>query len=278
MKKIFIMSAMAFSAILFAQKAGSTGELLKNEATKTEMQTEKKEIVESKTQRRTSDNATNRNGNTRKYQTKDYQWRQNFGNAEVFLRIPERGYFTVEVGNQVISNTTGKFRFFDLNAGNTPISIYENGFLLYRTHLPIRNNTRLILDFFTYEGLYLLDAYPIQGETYGFSEWDDIWNNPYANTNVMSPRQFADFLDALDRNASFDEGRSRFIHQQLRTTRFTSEQIYNLLKKYSFDENKLKMAKQLYPQCVDKTNFYRVYDAFSFDSYKRELSEYISNR
>lgn len=278
MKKIFIMSAMAFSAILFAQKAGSTGELLKNEATKTEMQTEKKEIVESKTQRRTSDNATNRNGNTRKYQTKDYQWRQNFGNAEVFLRIPERGYFTVEVGNQVISNTTGKFRFFDLNAGNTPISIYENGFLLYRTHLPIRNNTRLILDFFTYEGLYLLDAYPIQGETYDFSEWDDIWNNPYANTNVMSPRQFADFLDALDRNASFDEGRSRFIHQQLRTTRFTSEQIYNLLKKYSFDENKLKMAKQLYPQCMDKTNFYQVYDAFSFDSYKRELSEYISNR
>ncbi|WP_297982422.1 DUF4476 domain-containing protein [uncultured Chryseobacterium sp.] len=296
MKKIFTISAMAFSMLIFAQEAGRVGELLKNEANKSEMQTQRQAVGNrSANNSKVLDNSAYRNGNrdrdNKQYKAKTYQWNNNYGNSEVFLRIPERGYFSVEVGDQVMSNASGKFRFFDLAAGNVPISIYEDGYLVYRTKLNVRNNMRMVLDFFSNKGLYLLDSYQVQGKTYGFNEWDDVWNNPYANQNgnwnngyenngyyqnVMSSRQFADFFNAMNKSANFDEERTRFISQQMRDANFTSDQIFKMLKEYSFDKNRLQMAKQLYAKCVDRKNFYLVYDAFDFDSAKRDLSNYVA--
>lgn len=296
MKKIFTISAMAFSMLIFAQEAGRAGELLKNEATKSEMHTQRQAIGNrSANNSKVLDNSSYRNGNrdrdNKQYKAKTYQWNNNHGNSEVFLRIPERGYLSVEVGDQVMSNASGKFRFFDLAAGNVPVSIYEEGYLVYRTKLNVRNNMRMVLDFFSNKGLYLLDSYQVQEKTYGFNEWDDVWNNPYANQNgnwnngyenngyyqnVMSSRQFADFLKAMNKSANFDEERTRFISQQMRNANFTSDQIFKMLKEYSFDKNRLQMAKQLYVKCVDRKNFYFVYDAFAFESAKRDLSNYVA--
>lgn len=296
MKKIFTISAMAFSMLIFAQEAGRVGELLKNESNKSEMQTQRQAVGNrSANNSKVLDNSAYRNGNrdrdNKQYKAKTYQWNNNYGNSEVFLRIPERGYFSVEVGDQVMSNASGKFRFFDLAAGNVPISIYEDGYLVYRTKLNVRNNMRMVLDFFSNKGLYLLDSYQVQGKTYGFNEWDDVWNNPYANhngnwnngyenngyyQNVMSSRQFADFLNAMNKSANFDEERTRFISQQIRNANFTSDQIFKMLKEYSFDKNRLEMAKQLYAKCVDRKNFYLVYDAFDFESAKGDLSNYVA--
>lgn len=141
----------------FAQEAGKVGELLRNEASTTEMQAPNGINTRNKTVDRSSDRSNN------KIKSPNYQWNKNYGYAEVFLRIPEQGFFTVEVGDQMIGNGSGKYRFFDLQSGKVPVSIYENGFLIYRTTLMLRNNSRMVLDFFTNEGLYLLDSYPVQG-------------------------------------------------------------------------------------------------------------------
>jgi hypothetical protein len=129
-----------------------------------------------------------------------------YGYSEVF-RIPEQGMFSVELGDQFISNNSGRFRFFDLPSGRIPVSIYESGYLLYRTTLNVRNNSRLVLDFFTNEGLFLLDSYPVQNQSYGFNDWNDVWNNPYGNSggwndggsyaNVMDNSSFSEFMDML---------------------------------------------------------------------------------
>lgn len=260
----------------FAQQAGKAGELLRNEASATEMRIPKFD-TKSKTFDRNQENESGRIKNP------NYQWNNNYRYAEVFLRIPEQGFFTVEVGDQMIANGSGKYRFFDLQSGRIPISIYENGFLIYRTSLMLRNNSRMVLDFFTNEGLYLLDSYPVQGQ-YGFNDWNDLWNNPYGNQsgnwnnpgNVMDNATFRQFFEMLQKNEKFDDGKLAMINQQMRNSMFTAVQIRDLVKSLSFDKNKLALAKSMYSNCVDKNKYFVVYDAFDFENSKRELRDYIS--
>ncbi|RXM39184.1 hypothetical protein BOQ62_12660 [Chryseobacterium sp. CH21] len=288
MKKIFISWMLLAGISAFAQEAGKAGELLKNEASTTEMRAskspdERNKIVDQPRSGNTTIPQRNGNGLGNRIKTPNYQWDRNYGYAEVFLRIPEQGFFTVEVGDQMIANGSGKYRFFDLSSGRLLISIYENGFLIYRTTLMLRNNNRTVLDFFTNEGLYLLDSYPLQNQ-YGFNDWNDIWNNPYGNQsggrsnqgNAMDTHSFRHFFDMMMQNESFDDGKITMINQQMRVSMFTAAQIRDLVKSISFDNNKLALAKSMYRTCVDKEHYFMVTDAFDFESSKRELMEYIS--
>lgn len=266
---------MGISLYGFAQEAGKTGQLLKNEASQNELNTQYSD--------KGFRNANKgNNSNLQPGQTSGYRWNQKFGYSEVFLRIPEYGYFSVEIGDQMISNASGKFRFFDLNVGQIPMSIYQNGFLIYRTQLSVSNNNRLVLDFFTHKGLFLLDSYAVQGQTYGLNQWDDVWNNPYNNGvnfnagNVMSDQSFSQFMSMMKKDAIFDTNRKDFILQQLKTTQFTSKQIAAMLAEFTFDTNRLELAKQLFNFCIDRSNFFLVYDAFTYQSYKNELMSFIS--
>lgn len=313
MKKLYTLSAIVLSTIIFAQEAGKVGELLKNEASKAEMQTQRKEMNGTRTSENNRnggilDNSNNKNqsqnqgqnkGNNygNSYGSNTYRWHQNYGYSEVFVRIPERGYFTVEIEDQVMSNASGKYRFFDLSAGRLPISIYNQGYLVYRTKLNIRNNSRMVLDFFSNQGLYLLDSYPVQNQ-YGFNEWDDVWNNPYQNYgnngyhnnsynnngyndgygygNSMNQQDFYQFQNVFQRY-SFDEDKLEFLNRQAQNISFSTQQIRSILKMMSFEENRLEASKMLYANCSDKKNYYMVLDSFSFDSTKRELSRYIGS-
>ncbi|UPQ76701.1 DUF4476 domain-containing protein [Chryseobacterium nepalense] len=278
MKSICISVLLLFAVTSLAQEAGKAGELLKNEASKTEIGSvnNKKSGVNGK------NNPGFRNQGNSGFRTNSpqYRWNQEYGYSEVFLRIPEQGFFSVEIGDQFISNNSGKFRFFDLPAGRIPISIYESGYLLYRTTLNVRNNSRLVLDFFTNEGLFLLDSYPVQ--SYGFNSWNDIWNNPYGNSgninypNVMDNQTFQQFMDTMKDRAWFDDKKLAFINQQGRHAMFTSEQISMLVKDLSFDKNKLALAKSLFPKCVNKQKYFIVGEALDFESSRKELMDYIS--
>ncbi|KFF21752.1 DUF4476 domain-containing protein [Chryseobacterium sp. JM1] len=282
MKKFFIGLAFFAAIYSFAQEAGKAGELLKNEASAAEMQVSGNTKSKGKGFDQSKYNQTDNSNHTSK--NPNYQWNKNYGYAEVFLRIPEQGFFTVEIGDQMISNGSGKYRFFDLQSGKIPVSIYENGFLLYRTTLMLRNNNRMVLDFFTNEGLYLLDLYPVKSQSYGFNDWNDVWNNPYGNHpedgynsgNVMDNNTFRQFFDMLQKNEKFDDGKLALINQQMRSSLFTSAQIRDLVKYISFDNNKLALAKSMYKRCADKNRYFLVYDAFDFENSKRELMEFVA--
>ncbi|MBO6185751.1 MAG: DUF4476 domain-containing protein [Chryseobacterium sp.] len=292
MKKIFTVCAILSGLLFFAQEAGKAGELLKNEVSKNEMkssdilkQDSRNNSLEKSSNSSGFRNSNNQNNTNRRPTNSNYQWNNNYGYAEVFLRIPEQGNFSVELADQLISNNSGKYRFFDLPSGRIPISIYENGFLLYRTTLNVRNNSRLVLDFFTNEGLYLLDSYPLQNGYYGFNNWNDIWNNPYGNSgnigninypNVMDNQTFQQFLSKMKEDAWFDDKKIIFINQQGRHAMFTSDQISVLVKDLSFDKNKIALAKSLFSKCVDKQKYFVVGDALDFESNRRDLMDFIS--
>jgi len=291
MKKIITLCLLTLSTLAFAQEAGKKGELLKNEASTTEMKTQRSTDLPRSTSssnqfgNRSLTRSDNRNTKTR------YNWNQNTGYSEVFLRIPEYGYYTVEIDDQVISSSSGKYRFFDLKSGRMMLSIYQDRYLVYRTSLNVRNNTRMVLDFFNNYGLYLLDSYRVQGQMYGFNEWDDVWNNPYNNSSnynnqpgynqskeVMDNRSFDNFVQTLKRNATFDKDKMAYIEQQVKSALFTSQQISTLLSTFSFDDTRLQAGKLLYDYCIDTKNFYMVYESFDFDKNKKELMNYVSKR
>lgn len=289
MKKIFIICSILSGLLFFAQEAGKAGELLKNEVSKREIESTTSKMEDSRNNNSDNSsgfrNSNNQNNTNKRPANSNYQWNNNYGYAEVFLRIPEQGNFSVELADQLIANNSGKYRFFDLPSGRIPISIYENGFLMYRTTLNVRNNSRLVLDFFTNEGLYLLDSYPLQNGYYGFKTWNDIWNNPYGNSgnmgninypNVMDNQTFQQFLSTMKQDAWFDDKKITFINQQGRHAMFTSEQISVLVKDLSFDKNKIALAKSLFAKCVDKQKYFVVGDAFDFESSRRDLMDFVS--
>ncbi|MNU13554.1 hypothetical protein D3C71_15930 [compost metagenome] len=290
MKKIFTVCSILSGLLFFAQEAGKAGELLKNEVSKREIESTTSKRQDSRNNNSDNSsrfrNSNNQNSTKRSPSNPNYQWNNNYGYAEVFLRIPEQGNFSVELADQLISNNSGKYRFFDLPSGRIPISIYENGFLMYKTTLNVRNNSRLVLDFFTNEGLYLLDSYPLQNGYYGFNNWNDIWNNPYGNSgnmgninypNVMDNQTFQQFLSKMKEDAWFDDKKIIFINQQGRHAMFTSEQISVLVKDLSFDKNKIALAKSLFSKCVDKQKYFVVGDALDFESSRRDLMDFVSN-
>lgn len=276
---------MIFGGIYsFAQEAGKAGELLKNEVSKNDTESLNAKRQDPRNNNSNNSGFRNPKNSTRKPINPNYQWNMNYGSSEVFLRIPEQGYFSVELGDQQILNNSGKYRFFDLPSGRIPISIYDNGYLIYRTNLNIRNNNRLVLDFFSNEGLYLLDSYPIQNDYYGFNNWNDVWNNPYGTgnngsgnySNVMDNNSFSEFLDFMKKDSWFDDSKIAFINQQARHSKFTSQQISVLVKDLSFDKNRLILAKSLFGKCVDKQRYFVVGDALDFESSRRELMDFIS--
>lgn len=294
MKNIFTIGIILFSFSIYAQEAGKAGELLRNEVTTSEIQKQRNSETLIRGERGI-DNPNKRRGirnNKRPQSNRDFRWNYNYGNAEVFLRIPEYGRFTVEVGDQMMSNSTGKFRFFDLRAGSVPISIYEDNYLVYRTRINVRNNTRTVLDFFSHYGLYHLGTFPQHNRTYGISEWDDIWNNNYINRNnrgannhdrggyvesmEMIPQEFNRLLRTLNEE-SFEKNKSSMISTAAQHNYFTAQQIAELLGTLSFESNKLELAKELYGVCVDQRNYYLVSQALNFSSSKQKLNEYISN-
>lgn len=269
----------------FSQEAGKAGELLKNEVSKNDIESSNVRRQDQRNNNSGNSGFRNDKNSARRPMNPNYQWNINYGSSEVFLRIPEQGYFSVELGDQQISNSSGKYRFFDLPSGRIPISIYDNGFLMYRTTLNVRNNSRLVLDFFTNQGLYLLDSYPIQNDYYGFNNWNDVWNNPYGNTgnnwsgnypDVMNDNAFREFFDVMKKNSSFDDNKIAFINQQSRFSMFTSQQINVLVKDLSFDKNKLILAKSLFSKCVDKQRYFVVGKALDFEKSRRELMDFIS--
>lgn len=291
MKTISTIGVLFLSLSIFAQEAGKAGELLRNDAKSTEMQTPRNN-TSAKTNDKVLDNSKYRNPtkttSSQPISNNDYRWNYNYGNSEVFLRIPQNGNDTVEVGDQMMSNSTGKFRFFDVQFGTVPIAIYENNFLIYRTNLRLQTYTRLVLDFFPNKGLYLLGNYPVENNLYGITEWDDIWNNPYGNQNgywngnsgysgnVMNNQDFSSFISSVKRSGSFDKDKMSVIKMTARNANFTSQQSYSLLKTMDFDDNKLEVAKLLYTRCVDRQNFYLVFEAFDFSASKIKLTDFIS--
>lgn len=90
----------------------------------------------------------------------------------------------------------------------------------------------------------------------------------------LSTAEF-DEVCALIERESYDKTRLTVAKQVTEANRMTAKQIEQITRLFSFESNKLEFAKFAYLFCIDPNKYYMVNEAFSYDSSKQELNEYI---
>lgn len=103
------------------------------------------------------------------------------------------------------------------------------------------------------------------------------YTGPIGCDMPMSSTEFADVKKSIE-SKGFEESKMTMVKQIGRDRCFSVEQVKGIMGLFSFEESKLDFAKFAYDRVHDKGNFYKVNDAFSFESTIDELNEYIQSR
>jgi hypothetical protein len=77
-------------------------------------------------------------------------------------------------------------------------------------------------------------------------------------------------------STSFDDTKKSTFKQIVSSKCIISSQVKELLQTFTFEENKLEMAKYAYSYVADPSNYYTINDIFTFDNSKSELSTYVT--
>lgn len=149
--------------------------------------------------------------------------------------------------------------------------IYSNSIYLKKgVHLDITVNRF---------GKVLVDERRIDRNDDWYNDEDDYydndnggWNNGYGN--VMSNREFDGMKDQI-RKEWFEKNRLTSAKVIVDKNNFTTQQVKELMLLFTFENNRLEVAKYAYRKTVDKQNYFQLNDAFSFSSSKEELARFI---
>ncbi len=76
---------------------------------------------------------------------------------------------------------------------------------------------------------------------------------------------------------TFDDDKMEHVQNAFEYEEFTTAQVIGLMKLFTFDDKRLEVAKFAYPKTIDKEEFYKTYDHFSFPSSKSSLKDWIKN-
>ena len=101
---------------------------------------------------------------------------------------------------------------------------------------------------------------------------DRTYDDNYSRS--MSDRDFSQAKENL-RREWMENARLTSAKQVVDANYFTSQQVKELLLLFTFEGNRLDLAKYAYKRTVDKENYYIVNDVFTFNNNKEKLSEYI---
>lgn len=94
---------------------------------------------------------------------------------------------------------------------------------------------------------------------------------------IIKSDDFKELKNSIN-NRSFETSNVDIAKTALEKNYFSSQQIRELLSFFTFENSKLDLAKYSYNKVCDKQNFYKVYEAFNFDSSIEELKNYISGK
>lgn len=94
---------------------------------------------------------------------------------------------------------------------------------------------------------------------------------------IMKKEDFDDLKKSIN-NRNFESTNSAAVKTAIDNNFLSSEQVKELLKFFTFEDTKLEIAKYSYKKVCDKNNFFKVYDAFDFESSITELKNYISGK
>lgn len=96
-------------------------------------------------------------------------------------------------------------------------------------------------------------------------------------TPPMTPAEFSGMKQTIS-SKSFEETRLTIAKQVLADRCIFASQVKDLMKLFTFEESMLEIAKFAYDHTYDISNYYKVNDAFTFETSTDELNDYIDSR
>ena len=106
---------------------------------------------------------------------------------------------------------------------------------------------------------------------------DDRNDDPRYDDNygrAMNNNDYAQAKESL-RREWFENTRLETAKRIIDQNYFTSKQVKEMVLLFTFENNRLDIAKYAYGKTVDKGNYFVMNDAFTFNSNKEKLSEYM---
>jgi len=100
------------------------------------------------------------------------------------------------------------------------------------------------------------------------------YDNHEGYKSGMNDREFSNVLQSIEKEW-LESNKLKSASQIVKSNSLSTAQVEQILLLFSFENNKLELAKQAYANTVDKGNYSRLYDVFSFNSSKTELERYI---
>lgn len=100
------------------------------------------------------------------------------------------------------------------------------------------------------------------------------YNGPVGCPNPMSSSSFETAKSSIQ-SKSFENTKFEVAKQIIGQNCMTSAQVLQICKLFGFEQTKLDFAKFAYSRTYDKANYFKVNDAFGFESSITELQEYI---
>lgn len=93
----------------------------------------------------------------------------------------------------------------------------------------------------------------------------------------MSDADFASAKKSIE-SKSFEDSKMTLAKQVFNSNCMTSSQVKEIMMLFSFEASRLDFAKYAYGKTYDQGNYYKVNDAFQFESSIDELNEYIKKK
>ncbi len=124
-----------------------------------------------------------------------------------------------------------------------------------------------------------------------YHEHEDNWNNNHgwnqqnhhdshtengwgSFNGQMSEGRFAQLIGQIQK-ASFETSKASIANQALKTNKISCQQLLRIMSEFSFESTKLQFAKDAYKNVTDRNNYYLINDAFTFQSSKDDLLEFL---
>ncbi len=101
------------------------------------------------------------------------------------------------------------------------------------------------------------------------------YNGPVGCPTPASPDAVADAFAAI-RNVAFRDEKLMVAKQFLSSNCVFARDVLEMMRLFSFDDDRLEVAKFAYPATYDQGNYFIVNDGFAFSSTRAELHRFIS--
>jgi hypothetical protein len=120
-------------------------------------------------------------------------------------------------------------------------------------------------------GGYYQEPVPPQQQAYVMPGYNGPVGCPYP----MHPSEFQEVKRSVE-SKSFDDTRLRIAKQVIASNCLLSAQVKEIMLLFTFEDTRLDLAKYAYGYTYDIGNYYKLNDAFTFESTIEELDEYIN--